>query len=157
VQVAERFITPRIIEKINGHFHDGIPLVFLLCTGEFPGFEAGGLLIRPQKILFNAVSAVADGLKLGIMTPSPDQTEQSEHRWSKASSTVKSVPSSPYVDGIAAAERAAQELKDWGAQLIVMDCMGYTFAMQNIVREVTKKPVILARGIAARTVAELVG
>lgn len=157
VQVAERHITPRIIEKINGHFKSGIPLVFLLCTGEFPGFDTGGLLIRPQKILFSAVSAVAEGQRLGILTPSPDQVPQSEHRWSAASKTVKVVPSSPYVDGMAAAERAARELADWNVGLTVMDCMGYTGAMQQRVREITGKPVILARGIAARTVKELIG
>jgi protein AroM len=157
VQVAERHITPRIIEKINGHFRDGVPLVFLLCTGEFPGFDTGGLLIRPQKILFNAVSAVGEGLKLGVMMPSQDQVEQSQHRWGQVSPTVKSVSSSPYVDAMATAKRAAKELKDWGAQLVIMDCMGYTFPMQETVREIVEKPVILARGIAARTVKELVG
>jgi protein AroM len=157
VQVAERHITPRIIEKIDGHFRNGIPLVFLLCTGEFPGFETKGLLIRPQKVLFNAVSAVAEGLKLGIMIPSPEQAEQSELRWSRAGAAVKSIPSSPYVDAMAEAERAAQTLKTWGARIVVMDCMGYTFAMQEMVRKITDKPVVLARGIVARVVKELVG
>ena len=157
VQVAERHITPRIVEKIKGHFRNGIPLVFLLCTGEFPGFDAGGLLIRPQKILFNAVSAVAGGQRLGILNPSPDQTAQSDRRWREASDTVRSVPASPYVDAMAAVERAAYELKDWGVQLTVLDCIGYTRAMQQKVREITGKPVILARGIAARTVRELIG
>lgn len=157
VQVAERFITPRIIDKINGHFRDGLQLVLLLCTGEFPGFEAGGLLIRPQRVLFNAVSAVGEGLRLGFLTPSPDQVEQSERRWRQVSPTVKSVPASPYVDGLEAAKRAAMELKAWGVQLSVLDCIGYTFAMQEAVREITGKPVILARGIAARTVRELIG
>ncbi|MDR2174335.1 MAG: AroM family protein [Synergistaceae bacterium] len=157
VQVAEKHITPRIIEKIGEHFRNGIPLVFLLCTGEFPGFETQGLLVRPQKVLFNTVSAVAEGLKLGIMTPSPDQTEQAERRWSQAGAAVKSVPSSPYTDAMAEVERGARELKTWGAQIIVMDCMGYTFAMQEAVRAITDKPVVLARGIAARVVRELVG
>jgi len=80
VQVAERHITPRIHEKIAEHFTGGIPVVLLLCTGEFPDVETGGLLIRPQKVLFNAVAAVAKGMRIGILTPSPEQVEQSEHR-----------------------------------------------------------------------------
>ncbi len=157
VQVAEQHITPRIVEKINGHFRSGIPLVFLLCTGEFPGFETGGLLIRPQKVLFNAVCAVGEGQRLGILNPSADQTEQSDRRWRQVGGTVKSLPASPYIDAMAAVERAAFELKDWGVQLTVLDCIGYTRAMQRRVREITGKPVILARGIAARTVKELIG
>lgn len=157
VQVAERYITPRIVEKIGDHFKNGIPLVFLLCTGEFPGFETGGLLVRPQKVLFNAVCSVAEGQRLGILNPSADQTAQSDRRWRQASDSVKSVPASPYVDAVAAVERAAVELKGWGVQLTVLDCIGYTRAMQQRVREITGKPVILARGIAARTVKELIG
>ena len=91
------------------------------------------------------------------LTPSPDQVDQAERRWNTVGKEVKAVPSSPYVDGMAAAEKAARELKEWGAQLTVLDCMGYTMEMQKLVREITGKPVILARGIAARTVAELVG
>ncbi|GAB1486503.1 AroM family protein [Aminivibrio sp.] len=157
VQIAEHYITPLIRKKIQGHFDRGIPLVFLLCTGEFPGFDTAGLLIRPQKVLFNAVSAVAEGMRLGILTPSPQQVEQSERRWKEASQTVLSVPASPYVDAMSSVEEGARKLKDWNVQISVLDCMGYTLAMQKRVREITGRPVILARGIAARTVAELIG
>lgn len=157
VQVAEHFITVRIIECIKSHFKNGIEIVFLLCTGEFPDFANDGLLIRPQRILFNAVSSVAEGLKLGIMSPSPDQIPQSERRWKEVSKTLKVAPASPYVNPIDSVSNAAQELKDWGVQITVMDCMGYTMGMKEKVMEITGKPVILARGIAARTVKELIG
>lgn len=157
VQVAERYITPRIHKKIDEHFESGIQLVLLLCTGEFPDFETGGLLIRPQKVLFNAVVAVAEGRRLGILTPSPEQVEQAEHRWSQVGKEVRAVPSSPYVDALEQARAAARELKEWGAHITVMDCIGYTGEMRRLVAEITGKPVVLARGIAARTVAELIG
>lgn len=157
VQVAEHYITPRIIQKIQNHFANGIPLVFLLCTGEFPSFEEAGILIRPEKILFNTVEAVAKGMRIGVLTPSPDQIPQSTARWKKLSDNVKSVAASPYVNGPEAVKKAAEELKAWGAQISIMDCMGYTRAMQETVRTITGKPVILGRGIAARVVAELLG
>ena len=67
------------------------------------------------------------------------------------------VPASPYADAERAVRAAAAEMKEWGADLTVMDCMGYTLAMQEAVREVTDRPVILARGIVARVVRELIG
>lgn len=157
VQVAERHITPRIHEKIAEHFTGGIPVVLLLCTGEFPDFETGGLLIRPQKVLFNAVAAVAKGMRIGILTPSPEQVEQSEHRWGSLSPFVRAVPSSPYVDGMEAARKAAEELKEWKAEITVLDCIGYTMAIRSLVREITDRPVLLARGVAASMVKELIG
>ncbi len=157
VQVAERCITPRIHRKIDEHFESGIQLVLLLCTGEFPDFETGGLLIRPQKVLFNAVAAVAEGRRLGILTPSPEQVVQAERRWKQVGKEVRAVPSSPYIDALEQASAAARELKEWGADITVMDCIGYTGEMRRLVAEITGKPVVLARGIAARTVAELLG
>jgi protein AroM len=157
VQVAERFITPRIIEKIRTHFKNGLPLVLLLCTWEFPVFDTGGLLIRPQSLLFNAVKAVGEGLRLGVLTPSADQVKQSAARWGELSQQVKVVPASPYVDGLENVKRSAGELKNWGVELCILDCIGYTMEMQEAVRGITGKPAILGRGIAARTVKELIG
>jgi protein AroM len=157
VQVAEQYITPRIIEKINGHFKNGIPLVLLLCTGDFPGFDEGGLLIRPQRVLFNTVQAVAQGQKLGVLMPSPDQIPQGMEQWGKVSGQLKIAGASPYVDGLEAVKKAAGELAAWGPALTVLDCIGYTMAMQDAVREITGKPAILGRGIAARLVKELIG
>jgi protein AroM len=157
VQVAERHITPRIHEKIAEHFTGGIPVVLLLCTGEFPDFETGGLLIRPQKVLFNAVAAVAKGMRIGILTPSAEQVDQSENRWGSLSPFVRAVPSSPYVNGMEAARAAAEELKEWKAEITVLDCIGYTLAIRSLVREITDRPALLARGVAASMVKELIG
>lgn len=157
VQVAERHITPRIHEKIAEHFTGGIPVVLLLCTGEFPDFDTGGLLIRPQKVLFNAVAAVAKGMRIGILTPSPEQVDQSENRWGSLSPFVRAVPSSPYVNSMEAARTAAEELKEWKAEITVLDCIGYTLAIRSLVREITERPALLARGVAASMVKELIG
>ncbi len=157
VQVAEKYITPRIIAAIQRHFANGLPLVFLLCTGEFPSFEEGGILVRPEKVLFNTVAAVAEGLRIGVLTPSADQIPQSLARWRKVSDHVNTVAASPYVNGMEAVRAGAETLREWGAQITLLDCIGYNRAMQEAVREITDKPAILGRSIAARVVAELIG
>lgn len=156
VQMAERHVLPLVEAKIEAHFNNGIPIVLLLCTGEFPEFE-GGLLVSPQKILYNAVSAIAAGRRIGVLTPSAEQVAQSKKRWSTLSSEVEVAPASPYVNGPEAVEKAAHKLKEAGCELTILDCMGYTKEMQNIVREITGKPAILGRGIAAHTLSELLG
>ena len=157
VQVAEKYIAPRVEARIAEHFANGLSIVLLLCTGEFPDFPTDGLLLRPQRILYNTVEAVAKGLRVGFLTPSRDQIAQSGRRWKSVCSDLRVVPASPYADAERAVRAAAAEMKEWGADLTVMDCMGYTLAMQEAVREVTDRPVILARGIVARVVRELIG
>ena len=157
VKICEHAVTPLLRQKIAAHFAAGIPAVLLLCTGEFPDFPTDGLLLRPQKILFNMVQAVVPaGAKLGVFMPSPDQLEQSSGRWSQITPQNRSIGASPYVRPEATIPAAAEELARWGADALVMDCMGYTLAMKEQVRKIANKPVILARSIAARALSELV-
>ena len=43
----------------------------------------------------------------------------------------------------------------YGFAGVAMDCIGYTLAMKETVRRIAGVPVILARSILARTLAEL--
>ena len=156
VKVAEQYITPRLKDKIQELFEQGIEVVALLCTGEFPEMVGQGLLVLPQPILYNVTEAVAPGLKLGVVSPAVDQIPQSQRRWRQVGTEQVMVAASPY-DDPAELEQVAQTLKEQSVELVVLDCMGYTLDMQERVRTITGAPVILARGIFARVLKELVG
>lgn len=155
VKVAEKYITPLLQDKISNLFESGIRVVLLLCTGEFPDFDAKGFLLRPQRILFEVTKAVGEGLKLGVFTPSKDQIKQSYKRWSAVTKDLQVVAASPYVDPDFSIPTGAVELCNWGAQVIVMDCIGYTSQMKKHVKEIASCPVILARTVASRVAKEL--
>lgn len=155
VKIAERHILTRMQKQINGLLEKGVDLVALVCTGEFPPFESERLIVRPQAVLFNNAMAVGQGLRIGVLTPDKDQIPQSNARWSEATSTLRVESASPYGD-VSEVVRAARVLGDWGAQLVVMDCIGYTLAMKEMVKEQVRCPVILARSMVARVLAELV-
>ena len=97
---------------------------------------------------------MASGLRLGVFTPDVDQVPQSTKRWTGVGSALRVVPASPY-GAAEAIHEAARGLRDWGAQVVVMDCIGYTLAMKQAVKEITGIPVILARSILSRVLAEL--
>ena len=52
-------------------------------------------------------------------------------------------------------DRAAKEMAGMDVDLVVLDCIGYTSAMKERVRQLSGKPVVLSRTIAARVVMEL--
>lgn len=54
-------------------------------------------------------------------------------------------------------EGAAQKSKDMAADLIVMDCIGFTKKAKNLVASITGKPVLLCRTCLARIISELLG
>ena len=88
------------------------------------------------------------------MTPSPLQTEQCEEKWKNYVDHVTAIAASPYGDWDAL-EKAAEEIKDLDADLIVLDCIGYTQEMKKMFAEKTGKKVVLPRTLLARVVSEL--
>lgn len=158
VTVAERYIIPRVEEKIREHFRRDIPVVLLLCTGDFPAFSIGGkgLLIRPQRILYNVVQAVAESTRLAVITPSKDQLAQAKGRWEKVSKELSVVYASPYGD-FSQIDNAIDMLQSYKPDVVIMDCMGYTVEMQDMVRQHVGKPVLLARSLVARIVKDMFG
>lgn len=155
VKIAERHILTRMQTQITGLVEKGVDIVALVCTGEFPPFESEKLIVRPQEVLLNNALAIGQGLRMGVLTPDKDQLPQATNRWSQATSSLRVEPASPYGNA-SEIVRAATALGQWGAQLVVMDCIGYTLAMKEIVKSKARCPVILARSIVARVLAELV-
>jgi len=156
VTVAESELVPRLKKRIAELEVEGISVILLACTGEFPELCSRALIIQPQRVLFHAVSAVAEGLKLGVLVPNEGQVDSSERRWSAA--PVREVfvkAASPYgpLDRI---EVAVQGLTRYGVDMVVMDCMGYTRAMKETAYKYIQRPVILARSIVAKVISELI-
>jgi protein AroM len=156
VQVAEQRILPRMQDQIERLVAEGVEAIALLCTGEFPPFRSSRLLVEPQVVLQHFVAAVAHGKRVGAVVPAPDQIDQGMLRWKSAGGDgdVCVVAGSPYED-IAGLERAVEELKDWGAELVVLDCIGFTGAMKARAATIAGVPIVLPRTVLARTLAEL--
>ncbi len=156
VKIAERHILPRMQERIDRLVNQGAEVIALVCTGEFPPFECDRLIVKPQTLLAGVTAAVTPGLRLAVFTPDVDQVPQAAARWARntTASAVHVEPASPYGPS-KAITRAAEEARAWGSDIIVMDCMGYTLGMKAEVAAITGRPVILARSITARVLAEL--
>jgi protein AroM len=54
---------------------------------------------------------------------------------------------SPY-ENLAGLERAVERLQAWGAELVVLDCIGFTAAMKERAAAIAGVPVVLARTLA---------
>lgn len=155
VQIAEEHILPRMQAEIDRLVAEGVAVVALLCTGEFPTFRSPRLLIEPQVVLQHFVAGVAAGRRLGVIVPALEQVAQGARRWSAAGAgDVRVVAGSPYGDP-SELDHAAKTLQDWGAELVVLDCIGFTGAMKARAAQLVGVPVALPRTILARTLSEL--
>ena len=93
-----------------------------------------------------------------MIKPSAGQIEAERARYARLDIEAVVTSASPYVGGderLALARRAAEKLRDAECDLIWMTCIGMDEPMREIVAEITGKPVVLARSILGRVIAEL--
>jgi len=155
VIIGKKFILPRMQQCISLLTAKGAETILLLCTGKFPEFSSKRLLIEPQKILDNFILALqGKGQRMGLMIPLQGQMEQAQKKYRRIKGEIIIQAASPYArrDEL---QLAARAYKKADPHVIVMHCMGYTQTMKDQVREMTGKPVILARSLVARTLKEL--
>ena len=153
---ADRYVLPLLQQRIHALEQQGVSMILFFCTGDFPDdFTAGVPLIFPYKILNGLVPALTSNGHIAVLTPKPEQVAQAENKWKHYVRQVTVVPASPYGD-IAEVEAAAHRLKGCGADLVVMDCIGYNVAMKRMVADITGINVLLSRTILARVAAELI-
>lgn len=162
VRLAHRHIDRRVQACLDRLADEGVDLVVLLCTGEFPRLAFPGVLLRPHGVLPHVVAAVCEGLpagapdvRFGVMVPDEAQIASAATRWG-ARATVTAVAASPYGDP-RAITAAARAVGGAGAALVVMDCIGYTREMQQTVTREAGVPAVFATGAVALVVRELVG
>lgn len=156
VTFAERYILPRLQAAMDKMEEEGCRLIMMFCTGNFPDTLTTKNIpvIYPCQILERIVPLLSRKSSIICMTPSQLQLEQMEQKWSSHVERVKAVCASPYGDW-ETLERAALKVKDMDADIIVLDCIGYTSKMKDMFAKKTGKMVILPRTLLARVVSEV--
>lgn len=134
----------------------GCGFILLLCTGVFEGLQCeGAWLIEPDLIVSPAVAAIAGRRQVGIVVPLQSQVASEGHKWRGLAVEPVYAVASPYAPEPDALAQAARDLRDQGAQLLVMDCMGFVEAHRDIASRASGLPVILSNSLIARLSAEL--
>lgn len=153
IRVASRHIKPLLQRRFN-ELEDRVGAFMLLCTGTFAPFQSSRPILYPERIVFGLVRAIAPEPHVGVMTPDAQQIAEQRSRWRDIVSRVTVASHSPYVQG-ASIEGAARELAEANVNLIVLDSLGYSLAMKDLVRRVTGRPVLLPRSALAKVAQEL--
>ncbi len=155
-RIAEERLIPLVQEAITQVARQA-GAVFLLCTGEFPPMDAAVPLFEPDRLLRNTVRGlIKPGQKLGVIVPEKDQQDDIVRRWAKyIDNPVITDYGSPYAKDTHLLAAAAQRLGQRQADLIVLDCLGYSQQMKDLVKAITKRPVIIPRTLVGRLVEEV--
>ena len=133
-----------------------VSVICVLCTGTFEGLVANTPLVFPDRVLQGLVDGIAPQGTLGVLMPHTAQHEFMLAKWGRPGRNVVTSATSPYADG-ADHRTAAASLVDRGAELIVMDCMGFDREMQSIVRQEVGVPVVLSNALLGAVLLETFG
>lgn len=154
IKIAEKYVIPLIQESVYKLEKENCNVILIMCTGKFPEIKHKSLLIKPQEIMHSLVKNLVRGQKLGLIIPDKSQIEQINKNWSDSVERLVVAAASPYKDDKELL-KAAEFMNDKNVDLIVMDCMGYTREMKDMVQSITKNKVILPRTLMVRIINEL--
>lgn len=154
VVVSKRAILPLLQDAVDRAVEEGAEVICVLCTGEFPTLTSRVRLLFPDRILSHTVEAVLPSGTLGVLMPHEGQREMMLRKWSSPDRRVVTAAVSPYATGASFGD-TSRSLVDAGAELIVMDCMGFDRRMRAEVREAANVPVLLANGVVGAILGEL--
>jgi len=156
VTVGKSFIIPRMQDKIAELNKAKVDLVTLLCSGSFANeFESVAPLLYPYKLLYGMASSFFIQGRVGLLIPLEDQLEQMSKEIENLGFRVIGAAASPYSGNLDNMKEAAKRINKKDLRLVLMNCMGYTREMREIVKEVTGKPIILVKSLLARALSEL--
>lgn len=158
VLVDRQRLVPRLEEAISALEQQGTEVNLLVCTGTFPPLHHGRPLLDAERLLVSGVGAVVHRSgPLGVVVPLPAQQNVLSMRWERALGAPVLIDNAdPYAAGATDAIRAAVgRLARQGAQIALLDCMGYTEASRKAAAARTGIPVLLARSMVGRLAGEL--
>lgn len=157
VVTSREKIQPILQKRIEELENRGCKHILVLCTGVFPGLKAkSAFLIEPDQIIPPAVAGMVKKRQLGLITPLDEQRETIAEKWETVGLSPLVSAASPYQPDEQSFQKAAQSLVEHGAEVILLDCMGYVEEMRDIVRKRSGLPVILSNALMAKLVSEMV-
>ena len=131
--------------------------ILVLCTGVFESLTTKkSVLLEPDHVIPPVVAALVKDRKLGVIVPLVEQIHSIEEKWTKVGLSPFMAAASPYTSNRSEFERAVKKLKAQGAEVLLMDCMGYDEQMKTDVIEFSGLPVILSNVLMVKLMLELV-
>jgi protein AroM len=135
---------------------EGCSTILMLCTGHFASLTTEkARLVEPDRILPPSVAALVQGAQLGIVVPLPEQISSEAGKWAPLGRAPLYAAASPYGGGGISVAEAARDLAGRGAQILLMDCMGFVERHRQEAAE-AGLPVILSNSLIAKLVSEIV-
>lgn len=148
VELSKEKILPLLQQKINDFHKENVEMVVLACTGKFEDFQLKLPVIYPDHLLSHVCQGLLkDNPPLHIVVPKKQQYASNLSKWNNTGFEVSISAYSPYEYDPDSFITFAKGLSENSSSYVVLDCIGYTQEMKEILHKYSSKTVILSREI----------
>ncbi|ATF93942.1 AroM family protein [Cedecea neteri] len=142
-----------IIEQLD---NQGYEVILLMSTMPLTGLSArNAILLEPERIIPPLVASIVDGHQVGIILPVADMIKFQELKWRKLTHPPLYALANPVHGNEADLLEAGRKLMAEGADVLVLDCLGYHQKHRDLLQKQLDVPVLLSNVLVARLAAEL--
>lgn len=156
VRLASSRVEPALQSKIDWLESEGCETILLLCTGEFHHLKAkNALLLEPDRIIPPLINGIVGSHQIGVVVPVIEQIKHQAGKWAVLVKPPCYATASPYQADEPTLIEAALCLKQQGAQVVLLDCIGYQRRHADIIQQHINVPVLLSNALVVKLAAEL--
>ncbi|MEM3730481.1 MAG: AroM family protein [Candidatus Bathyarchaeia archaeon] len=155
VKLAKNKIIPLMQKRISQLEEEGVDFIVIFCTGDFPKFDARVPVVYAGEVLKGFFSGFKCERNVGILVPLEEQIDYAHEKWKAYFKNLVVLNASPYTSTEEDFRKVAEKFRESSAELIIMDCMGYTFNQKRIVKEYANVPVVSSRSALIKFLDEL--
>jgi protein AroM len=142
-----------VIEVMDNQGYD---VILLMSTADICGLNArNAILIEPQRIIPPLVASIVDGHQVGVIVPIPELMQQQQRKWSVLEKTPLYTLAHPYKATEYELVTAGKELIEQGADVLMLDCLGFHQWHRDLLQKSLDVPVLLSNVLVARLASEL--
>ncbi len=143
-------------QRIDRLEESGYEIILLLSSEKFSGLTTRhATLLEPDRIVPPLVEAIVEGHQVGIMLPQDGLKDRLAGKWKNLSHPPCFAFASPEHSDEDLLIDAALSLQEQGADVVVLDSIGYQQRHRDFLQKLLGIPVLLPNVLVARLAAEL--
>lgn len=151
VELDAAAVETGVQQKLHALEDAGCTVILVLCTGVFRGLRTRrAWLVEPDRILPGLVAGLAGSRRVGVVMPLTLPIDGERRKWSTLQIPPTFAVASPYAAGADQVSTAARDVQRAGANLVVLDCFGFTAQHRDAAAQATGLPVLLSSELMAR-------
>ncbi|EBT1177998.1 AroM family protein [Salmonella enterica] len=142
-----------VVEVLDNQGYD---VIILMSTAAIKSMAArNSILLEPLRIIPPLVASIVDGHQVGVIVPVAELLAAQEKKWQ----VLQMPPVYSLANPVHGSEQqlidVGQALLDQGADVIMLDCLGFHQRHRDILQQALDVPVLLSNVLIARLASEL--